>query len=346
MSAKAKAFLESIALYSAPPVGAKALAQDRPIMLATVDPAYTGSGPAKVTFDGEAVMSSKAYIATTAVAPGSRVYLLPIGKSYVIAGVIGGGAMALGNLLVNGEFRVNQRGYVSAAALAVGSYGFDRWASTVAGSTLTFSAGAQATIVTLNAAGAIRQTVERANVRAGSYALAWTGTAVARVYNASGAAPAYAASPIMATLDGADDVRVEFYGGGAVASTLGAVQLVAGTTSGAVEHLPLGDELRRCQRYYYRMTAVDSPYQNFAMGLYPGTTTGIYVVRHPVTMRGVPTFESSAASTFGGSAFTQDVPGRDASRLNLTVTGATGGQGANLQANSTNSAYIGFSAEF
>jgi hypothetical protein len=68
---------------------------DRPVRLATIDPAYVSSTyPVtlpKVTFDGETTLSGKRYVAIT---PGylprasDRVVLLPVGNSYVILGSV------------------------------------------------------------------------------------------------------------------------------------------------------------------------------------------------------------------------------------------------------------------
>lgn len=59
----------------------------------TIDPGYAGSGPARVLFDGETTISQKSYqfIGTAPVA-GRRVVLMPVGSTYVILGMINGGA--------------------------------------------------------------------------------------------------------------------------------------------------------------------------------------------------------------------------------------------------------------
>lgn len=64
----------------------------RPLRLATIDPAYAGTGAAEVTFDGEGGLTVKTYPVMTTVAAGDRVVLLPVGRSYVILGKVGGGA--------------------------------------------------------------------------------------------------------------------------------------------------------------------------------------------------------------------------------------------------------------
>lgn len=70
---------------------------DRPVRLATVDPAYVAftnypdaPPPARVTFDGETTLSTKAYgyVAGMVPWPGIRVYLVPVGNTYVIGGAI------------------------------------------------------------------------------------------------------------------------------------------------------------------------------------------------------------------------------------------------------------------
>lgn len=60
------------------------------------------------------------------------------------------------NLLINGDFAINQRGF-SGGALAAGTYGFDRWKAGAGGATLTLSGG----IATLSA-GSILQVIEPA----------------------------------------------------------------------------------------------------------------------------------------------------------------------------------------
>lgn len=58
------------------------------------------------------------------------------------------------NLLVNGDFSINQRGFAG-GALSAGQYGFDRWKAGAAGATLSVAGD----VVTLSA-GAVAQTVE------------------------------------------------------------------------------------------------------------------------------------------------------------------------------------------
>lgn len=156
------------------------------------------------------------------------------------------------NRIINGAFVVNQRSYASGTNLASGSYGFDRWKSGFTNTSLTFTAGSQATTVTISSSGVLQQIIERENIPAGTYTLSWTGTATGRVYNSGGAAPGYAASPVQVTLDGAANVVVEFTASGGT-KTLGLVQLEAGTAYSPFEYRLRSEELAMCQRYYHRI---------------------------------------------------------------------------------------------
>lgn len=84
------ALLAAFADFSDDSVGSGYVpSENRPPKLATINPAYAGEATARVTFDGETVMSTKAYPAIGAVRAGGRALLLPVGRSYVILGTVG-----------------------------------------------------------------------------------------------------------------------------------------------------------------------------------------------------------------------------------------------------------------
>ena len=59
---------------------------------ATIDPNYTGLGPARVLFDGETVLSQKSYhFLDNPPRANTRVVMFPIGPTYVIMGMVNGG---------------------------------------------------------------------------------------------------------------------------------------------------------------------------------------------------------------------------------------------------------------
>jgi hypothetical protein len=160
-------------------------------------------------------------------------------------------------VLINSDFRINQRGYASAANLASGSYGFDRWKSSFTNTTLTFTSAPQGQQVTINSGGSIKQIIERENISAGTYVLSWTGTATGRVYNTGATPPSYASSPLTVTLDGLANVEVEFTASGGT-KTLWKPQLELNTTPTSFEQRLIGQELHLCMRYY----------QNYPYGQY------------------------------------------------------------------------------
>jgi hypothetical protein len=135
---------------------------------------------------------------------------------------------------------------------------------------MTFVPTAQGQIVTLNAP--FQSPIERANVEAGDYVLAWKGTSQARVYNAGATAPSYAESPVLVTLDGSDNVVVEFNAG-----TVGEVQLERGSTPTPFERIPVSDELARCQRYYRRTVSLVSG-ESLAIGQMVNTTYAYFSI--------------------------------------------------------------------
>ena len=85
----ARDFLDVVAGYSNAPTNGPKSSAERPIRLGTIDQYYT-AGPAKVLFDGETVISSRGYSWSSTYTPtaGERVYLLPVGQTYLIVGSI------------------------------------------------------------------------------------------------------------------------------------------------------------------------------------------------------------------------------------------------------------------
>ena len=211
------------------------------------------------------------------------------------------------NLLLNSNFALNQRAYVSAANLASGTYGFDRWKSNYTNTTLTFTASTQGQSLTINASGGLQQVIEQGLVPAGTYTLAWTGTATGRVYNSGGTPPSYAASPITFTADGTANVVVEFTAV-STTKTLSKVQFNLGTnTTWSLATPTLQTELAACQRYFARYNA-DTGYCPYAIAETSTATIAYAVLPYVVSMRVIPSATFSAAGTFalgaGGTNFT------------------------------------------
>lgn len=216
-----------------------------------------------------------------------------------ISSALGGGALtpeglSFRNVIINGNFMINQRAYASGTNLASGAYGFDRWKSNFTNTSLTFTSAPQGQTVTISASGVIRQIVERANIKAGLYVLSWTGTALGRVYNDGSTAPAYQSGPFSVVLDGLANVIVEFTPASGTA-TLGEVQLEFGSRATRFEHRPIGVELSLCQRYYERSTTY-----YLISGVY-GSSAYINVV-FKVRKRADPSISGLSGGTFDGTS--------------------------------------------
>jgi hypothetical protein len=243
---------------------------------------------------------------------------------------------------------------VSAANLASGAYGFDRWKSNFTNTTLTYTSAPQGQLVTINSGGGIEQVIERANVRAGTYTLSWQGTATGRIYNAGATAPAYAASPITLSLDGLANVRVEFTASGGT-KTLGFVQLEAGAVATPFRrNAPsIQAELAACQRYYYRQGGLSS-FQYYGIAQSTSATASLAQILVPVTMRVPPTsveFANLANGDTVGSVFPITAIALNQSSTNnmglaMTSTGTMGFQRSYVFfTNNSLSGFLAFSAE-
>lgn len=85
----ARTFLEALVGFTDQPASGPTPSEDRPPRIGTVDATYSGTGPAKVLFDGETIAGTRLYVVMTPVAASDRVVLIPVGTSYVILGKLG-----------------------------------------------------------------------------------------------------------------------------------------------------------------------------------------------------------------------------------------------------------------
>ena len=187
------------------------------------------------------------------------------------------------NLLIDAGFTINQRGYVSAATLASGAYGHDRWKAGASGGDYSFTQLASNTQITIASGKSLIQVVEDKNVSGTSYVLSWEGTAQAR-YAVNSATPAgsYAASPIVITGQTAGTtMSVEFNTG-----TLSKPQLELGAVATSFDQRAYSQELAMCQRYY-------TTGQGDCVGTGVSGTIGVVNTSFPVTMRTAPTITVS-----------------------------------------------------
>lgn len=237
-------------------------------------------------------------------------------------------AMPNPNLIINGSFRTNQRGYVSGTDLAANVYGFDRWKVYTANSRMNFTAAPQGQEITIPAGDAWYQEIERANCPAGEYVLSWKGTAQALLVK-TGLAASFGTSPFRYTSDGTGNLMV-LLGNGTVSD----VKVERGTVATPYILDDISVELARCQRYYFRITGENGVYSSMlGTGVYFSTTFCYFPLQFPVTMRALPTIERSSATAaitvLYGSAgrATTSVTGsnstRNTARIELVTAAAT-----------------------
>ena len=208
------------------------------------------------------------------------------------------------NRVINGNFAINQRVYVTNTALAAAAYGHDRWKAGAAGCTYTFTAALPDTTITITAARAtLTQIIEAGMIEGGVYTLSWTGTAQAQRFWQGTPAGVYAASPLTtASLAVGTDTVVEFNSG-----TVTRVKLEIGSVATPYNRQSLAKSMIDCQRYYQIGQMVYT---------FSGQVAGnnIYLMRSmPVTMRAAPTMNVLGTpninniSGFGFASNTTDV---------------------------------------
>ena len=134
------------------------------------------------------------------------------------------------------------------------------------------------------------------------------------------------------------------------------VQLEVGQAATPFEHRSYGDELARCQRYYYKIS-VDTQYDTFMIADNDTTTTANGTNSFPVTMRASPTaLETSGTAahyevrTASSSVACNDVPTLIRTTTNtaythfITANVLTAGNASTFRAANI-SAYLAWSAE-
>lgn len=162
---------------------------------------------------------------------------IPPGTALSLAssGPIGG----FRNLVINGNFSVNQRSYVSGTATTgANQYTLDRWRVVTSGQSVTYSTSGNGRIATAPAGG-MEQVIEGANIAGGTYVINWTGTATCTV---DGVAKAKGDS---FTLTAATNATVRFTSG-----TVSLVQIEPGTVVTTFEQRSYQIELSLCEWYY------------------------------------------------------------------------------------------------
>jgi hypothetical protein len=219
------------------------------------------------------------------------------------------------NLIINGNFNINQRGYTGGSSLASGDYAHDRWVATTAGTAYTFSSTPPVRTITITA-GTLTQVILNNNIVGGTYTLSWEGTATAKIGSGS-----FGSSPQTATgLTRNTQVNITFSTG-----TVSKVKFEEGDTATRWE-LPDGTEEHLACFHYYWDSGSD------AVTIFSGdaTNTGTYygMGYFPTRMVSTPAITLTNPSAYGfpsGSGaihFTTQFSVTERRQCNSTSTGA------------------------
>jgi len=249
------------------------------------------------------------------------------------------------NIIINGDGRINQRGYVSGTATTgANEYTLDRWRVVTSGQNLAFTGNDSGREMTAPAGG-VEQVIEDKNIAGGTYVINWEGTATATV----GGNAVTKGGTFTLTANTNATLRM-------IDGTFKNVQLEAGSVATPFERRPFGTELALCQRYYYKLQA-STIADKLGIGFNRNTTSSELIVFFPTTMRTTPTAleQSGTAGDYSirhqtTNTTCSSVPVYGGATLNTADTvftvssGLTAGQGSAARAVNTN-AYLAWSAE-
>lgn len=241
------------------------------------------------------------------------------------------------NLLINGDFRVSQRGVFTSPASVNVEYRLDRWKNIYVSGTHTFVHNLDQQInaningytrtLTANtlrfdtsAAGlfAMSQNIEDFKSARGrqvilSLLYKCNADSAINIYdgatqthyklpNTSGAWAWISSAPFQVSAS-ATELRVELYTypntpqAGSYIE-LTQAQLEFGSVATPFEYRPLSVELQMCQRYFYKESGNNTPYVWFALGFAASSSNIQAFAKYPVRMRASPSISFSAANTF------------------------------------------------
>jgi hypothetical protein len=200
------------------------------------------------------------------------------------------------NLLINGDFHINQRAFAG-GALAAGTYGFDRWKAHTGGASLSRSGFD----LTLNS-GSIVQQVEPALWGLASFALSALclsveglsgGDLTVAIGSATGtitSGPGRRSVTLTPAAGDAGHLGVRLAPAGA-AVTFRRAKLEFGATQTAWQARSATQEQQLCERFYWR------PEANFLLDAYLGAGGyAVQLITFPVRMRAAPSAAFSVAT--------------------------------------------------
>lgn len=268
----------------------------------TIQPSIQFSNPAQTLVASDSTPTAAVALSANVWTKVSYLYRVPILVSTVNPpGQMGPywystTAWAVGNTLDIAGVTITETSTSADPAYSDGSFLNCSWVGTAHASisidrtvvtSYTFTQTPNGCVITLNSGGAIYQVIERPDIPAGDYVFGHDGTATMRIYNRTAAPPLFAAGPIVVTLDGLDDVIVEFEANGGT-KTVSNVRGFRGGILFPFRPRPYQIELSLCQRHRFRLAA-PSPSGGGPLlsgyGVQQSTTVAVAPANNPVPMR-------------------------------------------------------------
>lgn len=226
------------------------------------------------------------------------------GANFVVMTTLASDFVQRGNILINGDFQINQRAFAG-GALANGVYGFDRWKAsgatslTLAGYVLTLASGEIAQVIepALWGVTSLASTAITVSVEAPTQDLTVT------VGSVTGTITAGSGRRSVTLTTGAGDtgnLTVKLKRSAAGSVSFGRVKAEIGTTASTWRPRSAAEETGLAYRYYWKFTA---PYAEarIAMGYVNDTGNFTINMEMPAEMRVTPTV------TIGGSGWYRKV---------------------------------------
>ena len=191
------------------------------------------------------------------------------------------------NLLINGNFDVNQRGVSGTVTLGAGVYGHDRFKGGASGCTYTFATVQNVTTLTITA-GSLIQIVEGLSLFTDTYVLSFDGTAQGKIGGGS-----FANSGVTGAITGGTNTNIEFNAG-----TLSKVQLENALIKTKFEVLHIGDQFDLCLRYFQKY----EPFTVLGFGYAVSANNALISIPLSTPMRSVPSFSGSTFEVRGAGS--------------------------------------------
>lgn len=273
------------------------------------------------------------------------------GNPFTVTGQTGGQK----NLLINSGFRINQRSYVSGAALANGQYAHDRWKAVFAAN-YTFDNASPDTTIRMGAGMSVQQVIDPTVVEGGDYVFSWEGGAFCQVTftNADGSAgkAGYGLSPLYMKNVKPNTSMIVFVGDSGACLR---PQVEKGRAPTVYERRHLSTEQKLCD-YYFQSFGGDYPYEYFATAFFIKDTAIQFWVPTRGKMRVMPNVLVSAPGDFGIhcpvdafyklTALSCDHSSTNGAGFNATpASSGTAGWGGVIQAANSMNARLNFDSE-